>query len=164
MGANGTDALQLLTGNRTAGDEMSETSAFAFKVFNITVVSIAIFILTVTTVICSSSYHKRSRQYRRARTYEATVKYNGTTSPIDITGVRRVLSIHKPLMLMKKHESTKSSSQIYFIYDNPSLASEESEDRGSHEQPKEEQMAINDKISSDVKSTGIILNPCVFYV
>ncbi|KAM4609534.1 uncharacterized protein O3C94_022776 [Discoglossus pictus] len=168
MGENSSDSLEILTGNRTDGDgvrvrDLSE-GLLAFKVFNITVVSLALVILTVTAITCSFSYHKRSRQYRRARAYENTVKYNGSGSPIYITSMRRALTIQNPLVLTRKPESSKHKPQVYFIYDNPIMTEEESEDREGGEEEKEEQMATKNKILSDVKASGILLNPCVFYV
>ncbi|CAH2322519.1 Hypothetical predicted protein [Pelobates cultripes] len=119
-------------------------------------------ILTAFAIMCSVSYHKRSRQYKRAREYEDKVRYKAAGSPIHITGIKRVLSIHKPFILMRKQESTKHSSQVYFIYDNPAMAATESEVQDIHEPLKDP--AVSCLIANEGKATGILLNPRVFYV
>ncbi|KAM3912717.1 uncharacterized protein RB166_018166 [Leptodactylus fuscus] len=110
--------------------------------------------------MCSISYHKRHRRYRRAQEYENAVKCSDNRTPISITGVKRVLSIHKSLVLVGRRDRSRLHSQVYFIYNNPAMAAEEE----TKEEAEERKLSINQTITDNIKSTGIILNPCVFYV
>ncbi|PIO28617.1 hypothetical protein AB205_0064970 [Aquarana catesbeiana] len=116
--------------------------------------SFAAVILIITAIVCTRAWHKHSRQYRRAREYEASVKVSSSSSPVTMSSMRRLINIHRSIILMRKQE--KHSPQVYFIYSNLAMASED------QEKPPEERAPP--VIPKDAKSSGVILNPCVFYV
>uniref|UniRef100_W5N2A8 Si:dkey-246e1.3 n=2 Tax=Lepisosteus oculatus TaxID=7918 RepID=W5N2A8_LEPOC len=167
MSGNVSTAAVILTFNRTAGLETANRvlndAVYEFKVFNITVTSLALGILAFTGIFCSISYYTRRRQFRQARAYENTVIHEKAKSPVDFKGVKRSHSLRSPLAMMRKQDTYRDSSQIYFIYSNPIAIAE-----GSNVIPGEHQVTFENIVMQrdDIRDTkgGIILDPSTFYM
>ncbi|XP_042559792.1 uncharacterized protein si:dkey-246e1.3 [Clupea harengus] len=133
----GTLAVTLLnqTATQKALGQDTSASIHEFKVFNITITSLALCILTVTGVLCSVSLLRRMRQSKQARVYEsamgaseapplpATYTAEATTEPSSSLAqlLRRGgrCSLRRPLSLLRGREAPKDNSRIYYIYTNP---------------------------------------------
>ncbi|KAJ8404873.1 hypothetical protein AAFF_G00332600 [Aldrovandia affinis] len=134
-----------------------------FKIFNITIASLALCILAVTGVFCIISYHSRRRQRKQARVYETSVGRDGTENPVDIRGVQRTHSLRNPLSLLRRQDTPKDSSGIYFIYSNPASVTE---DEGVTEETWVDPppVHIHHDQARDHAHSGIILDPSMFYM
>ncbi|MGH0129265.1 UNVERIFIED_CONTAM: hypothetical protein FKN15_052202 [Acipenser sinensis] len=141
-------------------------AAIEFKVFNITITSLALCILTLTGIFCSFSYHNRRRQFRQARVYENIVAHEKEQIPVHIKGVKRTHSFQQRLSLMRKQDTYKDSSQIYFIYSNPIAVTEEDSSVMLEEDqiPFQNMTLHGDKLSDTDQLGGVIQDPSTFYM
>ncbi|XP_066549261.1 uncharacterized protein LOC136715783 [Amia ocellicauda] len=167
MSGNVSATASVLTPNRNANLETTnrdlDDAIYEFKVFNITVTSLALCILIFTGIFCSVSYHNRRRQHRQARAYEDTVARENLKSPVDIKAVKRTHSLRNPLSWLRRQDTYKENSQIYFIYSNPLATAEDSVVTTEGEPIVFENMLMQ---SDSLKDTagGIILDPSTFYM
>ncbi|KAI1887010.1 hypothetical protein AGOR_G00201640 [Albula goreensis] len=153
----------LETAERDMNDAIHE-----FKIFNITITSLALCILTFTGVFCSLSYHNKRRQRKQARAYETRVGRDGSENPpVDVCEMQRTHSLRNPFSLLRRQEAPKNRSGIYFIYSNP-VAEEEASDAPLQEAqagpPPPLLPANQQEQSSDHTHSGIILDPSTFYM
>ncbi|KAM4032568.1 uncharacterized protein ACNLHF_019788 [Anomaloglossus baeobatrachus] len=161
MSGNRSEIVHLLAGNKTGaedpgGPEERSNELIVYKVLSISGVTFALILFIMSVITCFISYHKHHRRYRRACDYEDRVKSSENRTPLSITGVKRVRSFHKSLALLKNRDRSSFHSQVYFIYNNPAMTEEEETEEVTERKPANNQI-------TDTKSTGIILNPCVFY-
>ncbi|XP_077114173.1 uncharacterized protein LOC143769466 [Ranitomeya variabilis] len=168
MSANRSEIVHLLADNRTAAEDPTlqderNNTLLVYNVLSVTGMAFALVLFILSITICTISYQKRQRRYRRACEYEKTVKCGENRTPIRVTGVKRVLSFHKSFLLLKNRDRSSLHSKVYFIYNNPALSAEEETEEEEEEEVTDRKVSIN-QITEDIKSTGIILNPRVFYV
>ncbi|KAJ8284724.1 hypothetical protein COCON_G00035740 [Conger conger] len=166
-------ASAVLGFNRTgpeAADRDVNDAIHEFKIFNITIASLALCILTFTGVLCSISYHSRRRQRKQARAYETRVGRGGSEDAVDIRGVERTSSLRNPLSLLRRQDAPRDSSGIYFIYSNPAAVTEDEgaiatalsePDRTGP--PSTPPPILHDRYRNAAHS-GIILDPSTFYM
>ncbi|KAG5855313.1 hypothetical protein ANANG_G00047790 [Anguilla anguilla] len=152
------------TGLETADRDMSD-AIHEFKIFNITIASLALCILTFTGVFCSISYHSRRRQRKQARAYETRVGRDGTEDAVDVRRVERTHSLRNALSLLRRQGAPKSASGIYFIYSNPAAVTE---DEGATDLPEDDRSGLPPPLHHDPARnqahSGIILDPSTFYM
>ncbi|MGH0176865.1 UNVERIFIED_CONTAM: hypothetical protein FKN15_073838, partial [Acipenser sinensis] len=106
------------------------------------------------------------RQFRQARVYENTVAREKGQIPVHLIGVKRTHSFHNPLSLMRKQDTYKASSQIYFIYSNPvAVTEEDSSVMLEDDQIPFQNMTLHgDKLSDTEQLGGVIQDPSTFYM
>ncbi|XP_051778155.1 uncharacterized protein si:dkey-246e1.3 [Erpetoichthys calabaricus] len=146
----------------TVNREQDDGSIAEFKHFNIAITSLALCILTATGIFCSFSYCNKRRQLRQAREYENTVVREKGLSPVDIKGLKRTHSLRNPFNgLMRKADDYKDGSQIYFIYSNPIVITEEQ----NSVMPEDNRVSYDTiQLHEQKQSAGIILDPSMFYM
>ncbi|XP_062401712.1 uncharacterized protein si:dkey-246e1.3 isoform X2 [Sardina pilchardus] len=134
----GTPTAGLLnhTATQEARGQDASASVHEFKVFNITITSLALCILTVTGIVCSVSLIRRRRQSKQARVYESAVGGFEASLPTTPAGASAAVSdpssglalllrrevrcsLRLPLALLRGRDPPKDNSRIYYIYTNP---------------------------------------------
>ncbi|XP_041959392.1 uncharacterized protein si:dkey-246e1.3 isoform X2 [Alosa sapidissima] len=171
-GSLGTPTTTLL--NRTAaqearGQDMS-ASIHEFRVFNITITSLALCILTVTAVLCSISLLRRRRQSKQARVYESAVggyeaslpaTLAAAVAPDPSSGLALLLrrevrcSLRRPLALFRGREAPKDNSRIYYIYTNPlPVGKDEEEEEEEEEEERRRKVAAMEEEESKTGAGG----------
>ncbi|GCB75646.1 uncharacterized protein [Scyliorhinus torazame] len=119
MSLSSADILVGFTINETDRHKGLDDAVLGLKIMDLTIASIALCILVVSGIICSLLYHRRRRRLQRARLYETTIK---TTS--NVKRVKRRQGFGKSSIFTRKQEN-KHSTKIFFIYQNPTMASSE---------------------------------------
>ncbi|KAL2086914.1 hypothetical protein ACEWY4_017973 [Coilia grayii] len=182
-GSHSTQASTFLnqtTTHEALGQDMS-ASIHEFKVFNITLTTLALCVLTVTGVLCSISLLRRRRQSKQARVYESAV--GGLESPVTSlessvgessssvavggepsSGLALLLrrevhcSLRRPLsaLLLRRREAPKDNSRIYYIYSNP-LPVGKDEDEEEVEEVVEEE--VEEKVVEELGKRGVAVSP-----
>lgn len=152
-----------------------------FKMFNVTLIGLALCILAVTGLYTAVSCFRRQRMSKRAHVYESAVGGRGAKPKVsvDVRAVTRLASFRSPLSLFRKQDACRDNSRIYYIYSNPlpvgveeenvnPLAFEEScalsglEEDLHHLVHIKELMTIEDYAKDP--DSGIILDPPNFYM
>ncbi|XP_048843019.1 uncharacterized protein si:dkey-246e1.3 [Brienomyrus brachyistius] len=147
--------------NRTAVLPVSD-AIHEFRMFNITVTSLALCLLTFTGIFCSISYHRRVRQRRQAREYESAVGSHGPRGEPGSLGARRRRGL---ISRLRRSGVSQHDVGIYFIYSNPIPMEDGDSDLATAEGAQsglQGALARPDRIKDG--SDGIILDPSVFYM
>ncbi|KAG7492586.1 hypothetical protein MATL_G00016430 [Megalops atlanticus] len=150
----------------TAEREMND-AVHEFKVFNITITSLALCILTFTGVFCSISYHTRRRQRKQAQVYESAVGRDRPEDAVAVRTLRRTPSLRNPFSLLRRQDAARDGAGIYFIYSNPiAAAATEGEDSPTPAVGEGDRAGgpTRQAHAGDAASSGIILDPSTFYM
>ncbi|KAM9495007.1 uncharacterized protein Hap1MRO34_004798 [Clarias gariepinus] len=102
--------------NSTKEDSEGRDVAYECKVFNITMLSLSLCVLTVTAITCCVSYINRWRHHKQACKYERAVAYDLGEEPVNLKVMQRSQSLRNPLPL---ESFGKDDSSIYYICTNP---------------------------------------------
>ncbi|CAN9510092.1 unnamed protein product [Ophioblennius macclurei] len=153
-------------------DEETDRALYEFKVFNIVIIALASCILTVTALYCITVCYNRTRQSKRAHTYESAVTGGEPDDPVAVKAVKRSTSFINPLAFFRKPEGTKDNSRIYYIYSNPlpvGLKEDEEEERGHKAREKAKERAtpttpLTFQEYANDPDSGVILEPPIFYM
>ncbi|XP_043079300.1 uncharacterized protein si:dkey-246e1.3 isoform X2 [Puntigrus tetrazona] len=143
-------------------DKETQAALYEVKVFNITLCSVALCVLTVTGIISCISYRRHRRKCKRARVYESAVSSEVPEEPVGVMCVRKTHSFRNPLALFRRQEGPKDNSRIHYIYTNPLPVGHE-EDRTPPQAVSAHAPLTLQDYASDPRS-GIILAPPVFYM
>ncbi|XP_047007428.2 uncharacterized protein si:dkey-246e1.3 [Ictalurus punctatus] len=143
--------------NSTNGDGESRDVVYECKVYNISMLSLSVCVLTVTAVVCCVSYLSRWRHRKRAREYESAVDCNLEEEQGNLKVMQRSQSLRKALPGFQPAKSfRKDDSSIYYIYTNPLPV-------GRHDEDDDVEATHTTLTVNDPKSS-IILDPPIFYL
>ncbi|ROL55440.1 hypothetical protein DPX16_20816 [Anabarilius grahami] len=153
-----------LNGTASLEPNSTETQAALYEVtvFNITLSSIALCVLTVTGIITCISYQRHRRKCKRARVYESAVACEVPEEPVGVTCVRKARSFRNPLAFFRRQEGPKDNSRIHYIYTNPLPVGHEEDRVPPHTVFTHTPLTLQD-YANDPKS-GITLVPPIFYM
>ncbi|KAM7009023.1 uncharacterized protein LKV04_001069 [Tautogolabrus adspersus] len=162
---NGTAALGL------HDQDMNTAALFEFKVFNIVIIALAFCILAVTALYCVTVCYNRTRQSKRAHSYESAVTQGELADPVAVRAVKRSTSFINPLAFFRKQDTARNSNKIYYIYSNPLPVGlkEEEESRTDalrvHEEPTPTlTLPLSIREYANDPDSGVILDPPIFYM
>ncbi|XP_067272277.1 uncharacterized protein si:dkey-246e1.3 isoform X2 [Pseudorasbora parva] len=150
LSLNGTASLE-------PDDTETQATLYEVNIFNITLSSIALCVLTVTGIVTCISYLRHRRKCKRARVYESALACEVPEEPVGVTFVKKTHSFRNPLALFRQQDGPKDNSRIHYIYTNPLPVGHE-EDRVPPYTP----LTLQD-YANDPKS-GITLVPPIFYM
>ncbi|KAK2907119.1 hypothetical protein Q8A67_006104 [Cirrhinus molitorella] len=144
--------------NETAlNDAEIKAALHEVKVFNITLLALALCILTVSGITSCILYRRHRRKCERAHVYETAVAPEVPEEPVGVMCVKKTQSFRNPLALFRKQEGLKDSSRIHYIYTNPLPVGHEEDRPPPHTVSVNTPQTLQD-CANDPKS-GIILAP-----
>ncbi|XP_065810252.1 uncharacterized protein si:dkey-246e1.3 [Labrus bergylta] len=160
---NGTAALGL------HDQDMNTAALNEFKVINIVIIALAFCILAITALYCITVCYNRTRQSKRAHSYESAVTQGEPADPVAVRAVKRSTSFMNPLAFFRKQDPVRNSNKIYYIYSNPlpvGLKEEEEEDAlRVHEEPTPTlTLPLSIQEYANDPDSGVILDPPIFYM
>ncbi|KAF4097831.1 hypothetical protein G5714_021839 [Onychostoma macrolepis] len=155
LSLNGTTLLK-------PNDTETQAALYEVKVFNITLSSIALCVLTVTGIISCISYRRHRRKCKRARVYESAIATEVPEEPVGVMCVRKTHSFRNPLALFRRQEGPKDNSRIHYIYTNPLPVGHEEDRIPPHTVSIHTPLTLKDYANDP--SSGIILAPPIFYM
>ncbi|XP_036420962.1 uncharacterized protein si:dkey-246e1.3 [Colossoma macropomum] len=150
--------------NGTTGlDAETRAAIYEFRVFNMVILSLAVCVLTVTAVICCVSYYSHRRWCKRAGGNESTVGRDSGAELVDVKVTRKRRSFRNPLALLRRQESSRDNSRIYYIYSNPLPVGHPEDEPSTPETPETHTPLTLQDYAKDPAS-GIVLDPPTFYM
>ncbi|XP_026091956.1 uncharacterized protein LOC113065053 isoform X1 [Carassius auratus] len=152
---NGTTLLK-------SNDTESQAALYEVKVFNITLSSVALCILTVTGILSCISYRRHRRKCKRAHVYESAVACEVPEEPLGVMCVRKTHSCCDPLALFRRQEKLKDNSRIHYIYTNPLPVGHEEDRIPPHTVSIHTPLPLQDY--TNAPNSGIVLAPPLFYM
>ncbi|KAL4640197.1 hypothetical protein GN956_G12204 [Arapaima gigas] len=159
LSLNRTTALNL--SNQAVNDAIHE-----FKVFNITITSLALCILTFTSLFCSISCHRRQRKRRYNGEYESAGGCDQHGDEGAIRAARRNPKARSPFSLLQRPQQRAADhTRIFFIYSNPAPV-EEDNSKAITLQGGQSSLQKTQASREDLRDSidGVILNPSMFYM
>ncbi|KPP70685.1 hypothetical protein Z043_110465 [Scleropages formosus] len=159
LSLNGTATLD--SSNQAVNDALHE-----FKVFNITITSLALCILTFSSLFCSISCHRRRCKRRRAREYKSMVGCDQHGDEGTVGEARKNPSLRSPFSLLPwPQQRAADRAHIFFIYNNPVHAEDNSGKKSTLQGDHSELQAAHTPLETQRDtSDGVILSPAMFYM
>ncbi|XP_037390248.1 uncharacterized protein si:dkey-246e1.3 isoform X1 [Pygocentrus nattereri] len=151
--------------NGTTGQDAETRAAIhEFRVFNMVILSLAVCVLTITAVICCVSYYSRRRWWcKRTGANECTGGGDSGAELVDMKVTKKRRSFRNPLALLRRQESTRVNSRIYYIYSNPLPVGHPEDEPSTPETPDTLTPLTLRDCAKDPES-GIVLDPPIFYM
>ncbi|XP_042567888.1 uncharacterized protein si:dkey-246e1.3 [Cyprinus carpio] len=143
-----------------SNDTQTQAALYEVKVFNITLSSVALCILTVTGIISCILYRRHRRKCKRAHVYESAVACEVPEEPAGVMCVRKTHSCRNPLALFRRQEGLKDNSHIHYIYTNPLPVGHEEDRIPPHTVSIHTPLPLQDYANDP--NSGIILAPPIF--
>ncbi|KAG9261312.1 uncharacterized protein si:dkey-246e1.3 [Astyanax mexicanus] len=150
-----TTSVALPFNGTTELNAYTRAAIYEFRVFNMVILSLAVFIVTVTAVLCCVSFHSRRSASAVCRAEEA--------EPVDAQVRRKRRGFRNPLALFQRQEPTRDNSHIYYIYSNPLPVGHQEDHPSTPQAPATHTPPTLQDYANDPES-GLILDPPTFYM
>ncbi|KAA0712359.1 hypothetical protein E1301_Tti018637 [Triplophysa tibetana] len=136
-------------------DAKTKAVIYEDKLFKITLLSVALCVLTITGIIMCFTYCKLRRKSKHA--FVTAVR--SEVPKVDLTYMKRTQSVRK---LFRRQEDLKDNSHNYNIFSNLIPVVPEDDDMEAHKASMHTPLTLED-YAKDPKSS-ITLNPPIFYL